>query len=155
MIRPAETKDIPRILALLSQVLELHASIRPDIFISGTTKYAAEDLEEMLIHEKRRSYVAVDEADQVVAYALCELKEPASSLNLRPRRILFVDDFCVDENARGQHVGTALFQYVRQEARALSCDAVELNVWEGNDAARAFYDRMGMRPKETRLEIGF
>ena len=28
-----------------------------------------------------------------------------------------------------------------------------LNVWEGNDAARAFYDKMGMRPKETQLEL--
>ena len=28
-----------------------------------------------------------------------------------------------------------------------------LNVWEGNDAARAFYDRMGMKPKETRMEL--
>ena len=38
-IRKAEKKDIPRILALLGQVLQIHAEIRPDIFIPGTTKY--------------------------------------------------------------------------------------------------------------------
>ena len=32
-IRKAEKKDIPRILALLGQVLQIHAEIRPDIFI--------------------------------------------------------------------------------------------------------------------------
>ena len=38
-IRKAEEKDIPRLLALLGQVLQIHAEIRPDIFIPGTTKY--------------------------------------------------------------------------------------------------------------------
>ena len=38
-IRKAEAKDIPRLLALLEQVLQIHAEIRPDIFIPGTTKY--------------------------------------------------------------------------------------------------------------------
>ena len=33
MIRDAKEKDIPRILKLLEQVLQIHADIRPDIFI--------------------------------------------------------------------------------------------------------------------------
>ena len=36
-IRKAEEKDIPRLLALLGQVLQIHVEIRPDIFIPGTT----------------------------------------------------------------------------------------------------------------------
>ena len=47
-IRKAEKKDIPRILTLLGQVLQIHAEIRPDIFISGTTKYTSCELEELL-----------------------------------------------------------------------------------------------------------
>lgn len=31
-IRRAEEKDIPRIIELLKQVLQIHADIRPDIF---------------------------------------------------------------------------------------------------------------------------
>ena len=38
-IRKAEEKDILRIIELLGQVLQIHADIRPDIFIPGTTKY--------------------------------------------------------------------------------------------------------------------
>ena len=37
-IRKAEEKDIPRIIELLGQVLQIHSDIRPDIFIPGTTK---------------------------------------------------------------------------------------------------------------------
>ena len=36
-IRRAIEKDMDRILALLTQVLEIHADARPDIFIHGTT----------------------------------------------------------------------------------------------------------------------
>ena len=45
-IRKAEKKDIPRILALLGKVLQIHAEIRPDIFIPGTTKYTPCELAE-------------------------------------------------------------------------------------------------------------
>ena len=42
-IRKAEEKDITRIIELLGQVLQIHADIRPDIFIPGTTKYTVEE----------------------------------------------------------------------------------------------------------------
>lgn len=41
-IRRANEKDIPRLIELLGQVLQIHADIRPDIFIAGTTKYTNE-----------------------------------------------------------------------------------------------------------------
>ena len=50
-IRKAEEKDIPRIMELLGQVLEIHADIRPDIFIPGTTKYTVTELAELLKQE--------------------------------------------------------------------------------------------------------
>ena len=37
-IRRAEERDIPRLIELLEQVLQIHADIRPEIFIPGTTK---------------------------------------------------------------------------------------------------------------------
>ena len=47
-IRRAHEKDIPRLIELLEQVLQIHADIRPDIFIPGTTKYTNEELAEMI-----------------------------------------------------------------------------------------------------------
>lgn len=53
-IRRAEEKDIPRIIELLKQVLQIHADIRPDIFISGTTKYTTDELVKMINDDKSR-----------------------------------------------------------------------------------------------------
>ena len=46
-IRLAEEKDIDSVIKLLTQVLNIHAKIRPDIFIGGTTKYTKEELMEI------------------------------------------------------------------------------------------------------------
>ena len=39
MIRDAKEKDIPRILKLLEQVMQINADIRHEIFIPGSTSY--------------------------------------------------------------------------------------------------------------------
>ena len=152
-IRNAENKDIPRILALLSQVLELHARIFPDIFISGTTKYTESELRGLLTDESRRVYVAVDETDGVLGYAFCEIKDFSDLNNIVPHTELYVDDLCVDSSARGQHIGSRLFDFVKKEAKELGCNKVTLNVWEGNDSAKRFYEKMGMKTKESQLEL--
>ena len=70
-IRRAAEKDIPQVLALLSQVLELHAEIRPDIFIPGTTKYTTEELAAMLKDETRRIlHVCLEGIDPQIREAL-------------------------------------------------------------------------------------
>ncbi len=151
-IRRAEEKDIERIMELLKQVLTIHANIRPDIFIDGTTKYTKEELTEIILDDNRPIYVATDD-DQVVGYAFCIKKSQPFSTNMIPFESLFIDDLCVDANARGNHIGRSLFEYVKKQAVEMGCYEVTLNVWEGNDAARKFYENMGMKPKETQMEI--
>ena len=104
IIRKAEEKDIPRILELLGQVLQIHADIRPDIFIPATTKYKTDELAELLKNEEKPIYVAADEADVCVGYAFCQLQEQPFSNNMVPFKSLFIDDLCVDQHARGQQV---------------------------------------------------
>ncbi len=152
-IRRAGEKDLDMVLKLLSEVLEIHAKIRPDIFISGTTKYNREELKAIFRDEKTPVYVAVDEKDQVMGYAFCMIKNQPKSDNLVPYRSIYIDDLCVDENWRGHHVGEALFDFVREEARRMGCYEITLNVWEGNDSARKFYDRMGLKPQKTQMEL--
>ena len=151
-IRKAEPKDINRILELLSQVLEIHAALRPDIFISGTTKYSHNELESMLTEKNRIIFVAVSEGDIVNGYAFCEIREQRNRDNQVPFSSIYIDDICVDEKAREQHIGQALFEQVRSEAEKLGCYEITLNVWEGNNAARRFYEKMGFGIKCTTME---
>lgn len=152
VIRKAEEKDIAQLIVLLQQVLEIHANIRPDIFISGTTKYNHEDIKEKLGKEESPIYVAVDEKDEVLGYAFCVLKQQPFSSNMVQFKSLYIDDLCVSDNCRGMHIGEALFNYVKQEAKRMDCYEVTLAVWEGNDSAYGFYQHIGLKPKETVME---
>ncbi len=151
-IRKAEERDIPQIMELLGQVLQIHADIRPDIFIPNTTKYTNAELIDMLKEETKPIYVAVDENDRCLGYAFCQLKKQPFSNNMVQFTSLFIDDLCVDKNTRGQHVGRTLFEYVKSEAKKLGCYEVTLNVWEGNTSAEKFYEKMGMKTKERQME---
>ena len=151
-IRRANEKDIPRIIDLLGQVLEIHAEIRPDIFIPGTTKYTDEELSEMLKDDLKPIYVAADENDTCVGYAFCQIREQPFSNNMVQFKSLFIDDLCVDKNTRGWHIGEKLFEHVKSEAKRLGCYEVTLNVWAGNTSAEKFYEKMGLKTKERQLE---
>ena len=151
-IRKANTKDIPHIKELLQQVLEIHANIRPDIFITGTTKYTEKELEDILSDENRPIYVATSGEDTCIGYAFCILKNQPFSNNMVPFKSLFIDDLCVDQNTRGQHIGEKLIEHVKEEAKKMGCYEVTLNVWAGNTLAEKFYEKMGFQTKERQLE---
>ena len=80
----SKRKRYPRLIELLEQVLQIHADIRPDIFIPGTTKYTEDELKEMLKDDTKPVYVAADENDVCLGYAFCQLKQQPFSNNMVP-----------------------------------------------------------------------
>ena len=86
-------------------------------------------------------------------YAFVELEDVHDDILLQDMRTLYIDDICVDEQARGKHIGKQLFDHVRAYAEKLGCGAITLNVWEGNDAAMAFYRKLGMSVRKTCMEM--
>ena len=152
LIRRAEISDIPHILRLLQQVCNVHQAIRPEIFKRDGVKYTESDLCELLQDETRPVWCAVED-DTFLGYCFCQWQEYHDSSVSTDRRELYIDDLCVDESARGRGVATALFRHVTEAARASGTDFITLNVWRGNDSALRFYEKMGMMPRKTTLEL--
>ena len=151
MIRKASNKDIHRIIELLHQVNMVHHVIRPDLFKPHTTKYNEQELEAMFKDNSKPVFVYDD--GEVLGYAFCQLTEVKDHLLLEDNKSLYIDDICVDEKARGKHVGKSLYEYVRDYARSIGCHNITLNVWEGNNPAISFYKNMGMQVQKTTMEI--
>lgn len=150
-IRRAVAEDLEMVDLLLSQVLEIHASIRPDIFIPGTRKYTDEELLELFKDDTRPVFVA-EKDGEFLGYCFCEIQERKGVTNMKDMKTLYIDDLCVNESRRGLHVGKALYDYVLSYAKEIGCHNVTLHVWEGNDSARAFYDKMGFGIQKTLME---
>ena len=151
MIRKANKEDIKRIIELLHQVNMVHHVIRPDLFKPYTTKYNEQELETMLKDDSKPVFVFDD--GKVLGYAFCQVSEVRNHQLLEDIKTLYIDDICVDENARGKHVGKALYEYVRDYAKSIGCNNITLNVWEGNEPALHFYRNMGMQVQKTTMEI--
>ena len=153
MIRRAEKKDIPRIMKLLQEVAAVHHEARPDLFLPGKTKYTVPELEGILMDPKTPVFVYADGMDVVQGYAVCILEDHSESHVLTPIRTLYIDDLCVEEAAREKKIGSRLFDYVKNYAREQGCYNLTLNVWEGNDSAKAFYLGRGMQVQKTGMEV--
>ena len=151
MIRRAEIKDIPGIIELLHQVNMVHHVLRPDLFKPYTTKYNEQELEALIGDDSKPIFVFEDGG--VLGHAFCMITEVKGDKLLQDIKTLYIDDICVDENARGQHVGKALYEYVRDYAASIGCNNITLNVWDGYDAALSFYKNMGMKVQKTTMEI--
>ena len=152
MIRRAEDKDLARVDELLSQVLEVHAKGRPDIFKAGTRKYRDEELLALFKDDSRPVYVYTDKDDVVLGYAFCAYEYVVSSNNLQDMKTLYIDDICVDERFRGRHIATALYHHLQKIAKENGCYHITLNVWALNPVAQKFYEKMGMKPLKTMME---
>ena len=154
MIRKAEPKDAPRISALLRQVLEVHAAIRPELFLSGTQKYTEAEIVSLIAQPDCIIFVDTDETDTTRGYCICYIKDiPHGQFARVGRKELYIDDLCVDETERRTGVARRLFAHVKAYAKENGFAWITLNVWEGNDNALAFYHAMGMQPRSTTLEL--
>lgn len=142
-IRRAEEADMPRIEELLRQVNLVHHKGRPDLFKYGARKYTDEELRVLIHDDSRPIFVALDGAGTVQGYAFCIFQQYVNHNIMTDIKTLYIDDLCVDEACRGQHIGTALYRHVLDFARASGCYNVTLNVWSLNESAMKFYQAPG------------
>ncbi len=149
-IRKAEERDIPGIVKLLYQVQDVHAQKRPDIFKLGARKYTDEQLSKII--DTTPVFVAEENGTgRILGHAFCVLYLHTDN-NTPNYSNLYIDDLCVDEAARGSHIGKALYDYVISYARREGCYNVTLNVWSCNENAMAFYKAMGMDVQKIGME---
>lgn len=152
-IRRAEKQDINSINRLLLQVGMVHHKGRPDLFKGNSRKYTDEQLLEIIEDDSRPVFVAADEKDSVIGYAFCVFQQHLNNNILTDIRTLYIDDLCVDENIRGRHVGRRIYDEVIRFAKESGCYNVTLNVWSCNEPAIKFYQKCGLSPQKTGLEL--
>lgn len=151
-IKRATAADLEGINRLLRQVLEVHHRGRPDLFRGGAKKYTDEELLRILADDKTPVFVAVDEKGATMGYVFGVFQQHIDNNILTDVKTLYIDDLCVDENCRGQHVGSALYRFAVDFARREGCYNLTLNVWSCNESALAFYQRMGLVPQKIGME---
>lgn len=152
LIRRAEEKDMKGINDLLFQVLMVHHNGRPDLFKPGGKKYTDDELKVIIHDDNTPIFVGVDEDENVMGYAFCVFQQHLNNNILTDIKTLYIDDLCVDEKRRGQHIGKKLYEYVLAFAKEQGCYNVTLNVWSCNESAMKFYQSCGLAPQKIGME---
>ena len=150
-IRRAEERDIPALDRLLDEVHKVHSDVRPDLFKAGAKKYTDGELREIIADDLRPVFTA-ERDGKVVGYAFCIHKQFVNDNNMTDVKTLYIDDLCVEQAARGGHIGTKLYEYVLAYAKQNGYYNVTLNVWADNINAVKFYERIGMRTQKIGME---
>ncbi len=153
MIRRAVNSDMDGINRLLCQVLMVHHNGRPDLFKPNAKKYTDEELKEIIADDEKPIFCALAENGEVIGYAFCVFQQYLNNNILTDIKTLYIDDLCVDETKRGQHIGKALYQHVLAFAEQSGCYNVTLNVWSCNESAMRFYEACGLKPQKIGMEI--
>lgn len=151
-IRKAREQDMDGINNLLLQVCLVHHKGRPDLFKYGAKKYSDDELKAIINDKNRPIFVAVDEHNQVLGYAFCIFQQYIGNNIMTDIKTLYIDDLCVDEKLRGQHIGKQIYQSVIAFAKESGCYNVTLNVWSLNESAMKFYQKCGLKPQKVGME---
>lgn len=151
-VRFAEEKDIARIGELLVQIGGMHHKARPDIFNPATPKFDADELRNIMESLNRFIFVAVDDSDDVLGHLFCQTRESDGQGVIAKIKTMWIEDLCVDENARSKGIGSLLFDAVEKFAKEQQCGSITLNVWEFNESAKLFYEKNGMSIQRYTLE---
>lgn len=152
-MRMAENKDIIGVIKLLKQVAYLHHIGRPDLFKKNSSKYNEKQLEDIFKDKNKPVFVAIDDNENIIGYAFCIFQRYSNNNILTDIKTLYIDDLCVDENFRGKHIGQKIYEAIVSFAKLNDCYNITLNVWNCNEAAKRFYEKLGLLPQKIGLEM--
>ena len=139
MLELATKHDSSEVNCLARQVHEMHVSWRPDLFTMPEELYPEELFSELI--RNRELYVA-KMGGTIVGYCWLRMRV-SDAIGRVPRKIMLIDQLCVDEALRNHGIGTQMMEEVRVLARAFGCTDLQLGVYPQNDEAVSFYQKCG------------
>lgn len=151
-VRFAREEDVEQINVLRRQVNDLHVAGAPAVFRPGFCDELRDYIH--VIMQDPQKEVVVAEADGAVRgfAVLNHIVRPENPFMFE-RDFLDIDEFGVDEGCRRQGIASAMIGFIRGWAREKGFRRLELNMWEFNRGALAFYEAAGFTTYRRYMEI--
>ena len=150
IIRKAKLNDFSGIHKLIMQLHKLHVSKRNDIY---------KDIDPMNFEEFKTElsnsnniYLIAEFENEIVGICFSQIKEILNNKIIKNRKILHIEDICVDENYQKKGIGKKLYNQILELAKEKNIDDIELMVWGFNENAIKFYENLGMSIKNLKFE---
>ena len=139
MLELAVPCDRAAVEAMARQVHALHVAWRPDIYEMPDQLYPEE---RFLNHIRERELYVARIDGTIVGYVLLKIRN-YDWPGVVKRKVMIVDEICVEELCRGNGIGKSMMAEVRALAKAFGCTDMQLGVYPQNDEAIGFYQSCG------------
>ena len=153
VVRFAREEDLPRVNELRKIVNDLHVNGRPNYFKPGFQEVANQLFE--IWNADDSDFIVADYCGVICGYACVRRAHKSETPFSKTMSLYLIDEFCVDEAYRRQGVATEMIRFIRSDAEKYGMSRVELNMWEFNEAALAFYEAVGFKTFRRYMELNF
>lgn len=148
-------RHIPRMVPLRRATTELHQHLHPGQFKREISE--TEEGQEIRRHMPRflplrrreRYAIGAFEGPEMRGYLLYSVFTRSADSLLRSGRVVMVNDIAVDRDHRGQGVGLALIEGLRERVDDGVAREIIAIIWEGNELSTALFTRAGFKPTFT------
>lgn len=148
MIELATKQDREAVERLAKQAHELHVQWRPDLYLMPEELFPEEQFSQLV--KSRELYVAKLNGT-VVGFVLVRIRV-SEGVGKVARKIMLIDQLCIDEALRNRGIGTRMMEEIRILARAFGCTDLQLGVYPQNDAAVSFYQKCGFMIQNIQMQ---
>lgn len=151
IIRKALPQDYTPLCDLFAEVDELHRSYLPHLFRKpdGPVREYGYFLE--LLADEDLDLFLAQRGEELVGFIHAVVRDAPPIPVLVPHRFAFIDSIGVKSGCRKQRIGRLLMETVHAWAASKGAAAVELNVFEFNQTAIAFYRELGYATLRRRM----
>jgi ribosomal protein S18 acetylase RimI-like enzyme len=131
------------ILARLNKpVQDLHAELHPDDF-KPHDRTAMEDAFKILLASDHTYAYVAHIVGRPIGYLLCMIKQRPESAFQHERRVLYIDQICINPHYRRQGVGSLLMKTAEDLAKRKDIPVLQMDFWSNNKEAEAFFTEHG------------
>ena len=144
-VRFADEKDLGKVNELRRQVNDLHTEGRPDIFRPGFSDQLRDCI-------KGKTIIVAESDEIIIGFAVINRVHRKETPFQYARDYIEIDELGVDSAHKRKGVATEILKFIESYAMENGISRIELNMWEFNEEALAFYEASGFRTYRRYLE---
>ncbi len=152
VVRYAKREELESVNIIRKQVNEVHVKGRPDVFREDGWQ-VIEPFVYTRFEEENSGVIVAAIEEKIVGFAVVQYIVRPESPFKKEQRFFHIEEFGVDENHRRKGIATAIIDFAKEDAKKRGFGRVELNMWEFNEGALAFYESVGFKTFRRYMEI--